>query len=69
MIEVKDKPTGEISAFRLMLGAAAFAIIWTLGMFWWSGDYTLVNFAILAVCGVLVAAAWTWTMRYFGFLR
>jgi hypothetical protein len=58
-----------ISTRRLVLGAAVFATIWTLGMFWWSGDYTFVNFAILALCGVVVAAAWTWAMRRFGYLR
>lgn len=60
---------GNISTRRLALGAAVFATIWTLGMFWWSGDYTFVNFAILALCGVVVAVAWTWAMRRFGYFR
>lgn len=49
---------------RLVLASIVFAVIWTLGMIWWTGPES-VNVIILAVCGVLLGVAWYFAMKAF----
>jgi hypothetical protein len=52
---------------RQLLVIALFAAFWTGFMIWWSGDTRAVNIVILSVCGLLVATAWLWAMKRFGY--
>jgi glycopeptide antibiotics resistance protein len=50
---------------RLKLAAVGFTVLWSSAMFWWSGDYTIVNAVILTVCGIFAGFAWYWAMSKF----
>jgi hypothetical protein len=47
---------------RLKLSAVMFAVLWTAGMIWWSGDTSIVRVAILSVAGVMAGLLWYWFM-------
>jgi hypothetical protein len=49
---------------RLKLSGAAFTILWTGWMLWWSGSFDLANIIILAICGSLAGYAWYRVMRW-----
>ena len=42
----------------LKLSAVAFAVLWTVGMVWWSGDFDRVNTIIMTICGIAAGYAW-----------
>jgi hypothetical protein len=44
--------------------AAAFAILWTLGMLCWNGAFELHEIVILAMCGAIGGFCWYWVMRW-----
>ncbi|QUS38940.1 hypothetical protein RPMA_08970 [Tardiphaga alba] len=48
---------------RLKLASSLFGAFWALGMFWWSGTYTVVNAILLAACGAAAGYGWYWLMR------
>jgi hypothetical protein len=52
---------------RQILATMLFAVFWTGFMIWWSGDTGIANVVILSVCGVMVAAAWAFAMKRFGY--
>jgi xanthine/uracil permease len=45
---------------------AIFAVLWTVFMVAWSGDYRIARVAILLVIGCGVALAWGFAMKRFG---
>ncbi len=47
---------------RRHLTALGFALFWSSFMVLWSGDYTIANFVILSILGVLVGYFWVWAM-------
>ena len=49
---------------RLKLSGAAFTILWTGWMLWWSGSFDLANIIILAICGGVAGYAWYRVMRW-----
>ena len=49
---------------RLKLSGAAFTILWTGWMLWWSGSFDLANIIITAICGVVAGYAWYRVMRW-----
>jgi hypothetical protein len=51
-------------AKRLKLGAIFFAIFWTGGMLWWSGELHAVNAVILTVCGAVGGYLWYLAMGW-----
>ena len=50
---------------RLKLSSALCAIFWTVGMIWWSGDYSTVNIGIFTLCGALFGVLWFFAMRWY----
>jgi len=48
---------------RLLLASVAFAILWTLGMIWWTGWETA-NVVILSICGIVAGVFWYFAMRW-----
>lgn len=50
-------------SLRLKLGSILFGALWALAMFWLSGDYSIVNGAILAVFGAVAGYVWYRLMR------
>jgi len=44
------------SVTRLKWSAVVFAVLWTGGMIWWSGDYDRVNVVMLTICGAPLPA-------------
>lgn len=48
---------------RLKLASSIFGVLWALGMFWWSGAYSISNAALLAICGACAGCGWYWLMR------
>jgi hypothetical protein len=48
----------------LKAGAITFTVLWTTWMMWWSGSYSSVNLAILAMCGAVVGYLWYRAMRW-----
>jgi hypothetical protein len=48
---------------RLVLGSVAFAVIWTLGMIWWTG-WEAANIVVLSICGVVAGVLWYFAMRW-----
>lgn len=48
---------------RLKLASSLFGVVWALGMFWWSGAYSVVNALLLAICGAGAGYGWYWLMR------
>jgi hypothetical protein len=59
--EMQPKPDSR----RLVIGSIFFAVFWSLGMIWWSGDYRVANFVMFAITGSLVGLAWFWWMKRF----
>ena len=52
---------------RLKIAAVVFAVLWTAGMAWWSGEH---HIAYLAVCGGLGGYLWYLMMhRVFRYMR
>lgn len=49
----------------LKLSSAAFGLIWTIWMVWWSGDFSPIHIGILAVCGALAGWLWFRGMRWY----
>ena len=50
---------------RLKLMSVVFAVLWTVGMAWWTARSGWVHITILAVCGSVAALLWYWGMsRY-----
>jgi hypothetical protein len=43
---------------RLKLSGAAFAILWTGWMLWWSESFDLANVIIMSICGGVAGYAW-----------
>jgi hypothetical protein len=52
------------SPLRFTLAALVFAVLWTVFMVLWSGDYSAVNVVILSVCGLVAGFAWAWAMAW-----
>ena len=50
---------------RLKLAAVFFAIFWSGGMLWWSGEYHPAYVTLLAVCGTIGGYLWYLAMRMF----
>jgi hypothetical protein len=48
---------------RLVLASVVFAILWTLGMIWWTGSETA-NVVALAISGLLAGVIWYFAMRW-----
>jgi hypothetical protein len=53
------------STRRLVPASIFFAIFWTAGMVWWTGDSGGPHVAMLAIAGTLAATAWFWMMKCF----
>jgi hypothetical protein len=53
------------SQMSLKWSAIVFAVLWTVGMVWWSGSVQPANVVILAICGVMVGYFWYLGMRWF----
>lgn len=49
---------------RLKLLSALFAVLWTGGMWWWSGEAGMVNLILLSICGAAVGYFWYRAMRW-----
>ena len=47
----------------LLLGSVVFAVLWTLGMIWWTGTETA-NIVILLISGVVAGVVWYFGMRW-----
>jgi hypothetical protein len=53
------------SQSRLKLMSVFFAVFWTAGMVWWTGEYHVVHLVMLAIAGTVAAILWYWAMsRY-----
>lgn len=48
---------------RLKLASSLFGAFGALGMFWWSGAYSVVNALLLAFCGAGAGSGLYWLMR------
>ncbi|HEY1362811.1 MAG TPA: hypothetical protein VGF60_11260 [Xanthobacteraceae bacterium] len=48
---------------RLVLGSVTFAVLWTVGMIWWTGTEAA-NVVILSVSGVVAGIIWYFAMRW-----
>ena len=46
----------------------AFGVFWTAFMIWWSADYAIANIVIFSVMGLILGFAWTWFMKWMGYL-
>ena len=57
---------------RLKWSSAAFAILWTGWMIWWSGNFEPANIIILSICGAVAGYLWyrlmCWQFRRMGML-
>ena len=47
----------------LLLGSVAFAVLWTLGMIWWTGTETA-NIVMLLISGAVAGVLWYFGMRW-----
>jgi hypothetical protein len=47
---------------RLKLSAAMFAVLWSAGMIWWSGDYSVPRIVIFSIAGAIGGLLWYWLM-------
>jgi hypothetical protein len=63
-LDVSHRSTVMDQAKRLKLGAIFFAIFWTLGMLWWSGEFHAVNIVILTICGAVGGYLWYLAMNW-----
>jgi hypothetical protein len=43
---------------RLKLSAVMFAVLWTAGMVWWGGNYSVAHILIMTIAGALAGLAW-----------
>lgn len=58
--------TGAMHSTRRLVPASVFfAIFWTAGMVWWTGDSRFPHVATLAITGSFAATAWFWMMKCF----
>jgi hypothetical protein len=48
---------------RLVLASVAFAVLWTLGMLWWTGTQTA-NIVITSISGAVAGVLWYFAMRW-----
>jgi len=48
---------------RLVLASVMFAVLWTLGMIWWTGVDT-VNIIGLSISGAVAGVLWYFAMRW-----
>jgi hypothetical protein len=48
---------------RLVLASVAFAVLWTLGMLWWTGTQTA-NIVITSIGGAVAGVLWYFAMRW-----
>ncbi len=51
-------------AVPLKLCSIAFAVLWTCGMLWSSGEIDRANVIILSICGALAGVGWYYAMRW-----
>ncbi len=49
----------------LKLSSAAFGLIWTVWMVWWTGEFNAVGIGIFVVCGALAGWLWFRGMRWY----
>jgi hypothetical protein len=47
----------------LILASIAFAVLWTLGMIWWTGTQTA-NIISLSIAGAVAGVLWYFAMRW-----
>jgi len=47
----------------LVLASIAFAVLWTLGMIWWTGTETA-NIVITSIAGAIAGLLWFYAMRW-----
>ena len=47
----------------LVYASIAFAVLWTLGMIWWTGTETA-NIVILSIAGAIAGVLWFYGMRW-----
>lgn len=47
----------------LVLASIVFAVLWTLGMIWWTGTQTA-NIVILSIAGAIAGVLWYFGMRW-----
>ena len=47
----------------LVWASIGFAVLWTLGMIWWTGTQTA-NIVILSVAGAVAGVLWYFAMRW-----
>lgn len=48
---------------RLVMGSIVFAMLWILGMIWWTG-WEIANVVVLSICGVVGGVLWYFAMRW-----
>jgi hypothetical protein len=48
---------------RLIVASVVFALLWTLGMIWWTGTQTA-NIVITSIAGVVAGVVWYFAMRW-----
>lgn len=52
---------------RLIWASVFFAIFWTAGMIWWTGEgIDIVHVVSLSIAGAIAATVWYFVMRWFG---
>jgi hypothetical protein len=51
------------SSNRLVFSSVLFAVLWTLGMIWWTGTETA-NIIMLVIAGGLAGIFWYFAMRW-----
>ena len=49
----------------LKLSSIAFALLWTVWMVWWSGEFAVANIVILTACGAMAGWLWFLAMRWY----
>jgi len=51
------------SSNRLVFSSVLFAVLWTLGMIWWTGTETA-NIIMLVIAGAVAGILWHFAMRW-----
>ena len=50
---------------RLKLSSLLFAVLWTVFMIVWSGDFAIVNIVFMTLAGSIAAWLWFLAMRWY----
>ena len=50
---------------RLKLSSLLFAVLWTVFMIVWSGDFAIVNIVVMTLAGAIGGVLWFFAMRWY----